>query len=258
MTNYRILFAAVVLLGAVLPIFLLTGCQSGTSTTPIKNQSENKNTTPNGSPATVNFSFDFSKSSQDWKAAFCDYPAGQEDLYELHSDWLVLPNPLAGMGLYISGINHSDDLFMFIKRKVSGLAPNTQYLLSFDIKIATDVPKGCFGVGGPPGEGVALKAGASTEEPIPVLQGRYCRLNVDQGHQGNEGKNALILGNITNTSTDCHNSRWEIKYLSSSPRVLIATSDNVGSLWIFLGTDSGFEGQTSIYYVYAAIQATPN
>ena len=72
------------------------------------------------------FDFDFCDGSQGWVAQFSDYPAGDEALFELASGYRRLPPPLSSRGgLFISGNNHSDDLFMYLKRRVGGFEPNT-------------------------------------------------------------------------------------------------------------------------------------
>ena len=65
-----------------------------------------------------------------------------------------------------SGNSHSDDLLMFVKRKLTGLTPNQTYQATFDIQIATNTADDCVGVGGSPGENVYIKAGMTENEPI--------------------------------------------------------------------------------------------
>ena len=45
---------------------------------------------------------------------------------------------------------------MYYKGQVAGLDGNRRYSVRFDVEIATNVPNGCFGVGGAPGEAVTL------------------------------------------------------------------------------------------------------
>ena len=118
-------------------------------------------------------------------AGFADYPVGQDDFYELVSDYRTLEAPLSTdeNALYISGNNHSDDLWMYYKGRVAGLDANRRYSVRFEVEIATRVPNGCFGVGGAPGEGVTVKAGASDVEPESVVEGFDWRMNVDKGNQ---------------------------------------------------------------------------
>ena len=83
-------------------------------------------------------SFDFSESQAGWEADFSDMPASPADslFYELKFAYTTLPENLGEQqSLMLSGHNHSDDLFMFIKRKVSGLIPNTTYTLVFEVEL---------------------------------------------------------------------------------------------------------------------------
>ena len=122
------------------------------------------------------FIFDLDEGAQGWEVGFADYPAGQENFYALESEWKALPAPLAAMnGIFISGNNHSDNLFMYAKRRLTGLKPNTRYSLIFGVEFATNADSGCAGIGGAPGESVAVKVGAAEDEPEAdqLSQGQY-------------------------------------------------------------------------------------
>jgi hypothetical protein len=138
---------------------------------------------------------------------------------------------------------------MFVKRRLTGFRPNTRYRASFMVEIATDVPADCGGVGGSPGQSVYLKAGASRIEPVAVVDGLgMLRLNVDQGVQANPGAAALVLGTIEGTRPCASGQRvWELKSFNSGFGTVTVTADGQGDLWAFTGTDSAFEGTTSIY-----------
>ena len=87
--------------------------------------------------------FDFAQGPQGWVAGFADYPAGGEASFRLVADYRSLPEPLdtSRGALFISGVNRSDDLFMFHKWR-GGLRPNTSYRVTFEVEIATAVPIG--------------------------------------------------------------------------------------------------------------------
>ncbi len=202
----------------------------------------------NAQPAQV-FQFDFANGAQGWNAGFSDYPAGQEAFFELASGIQPLPSPLdqTETAFFISGNNHSDDLFMFLKVKISGLKPNTAYNANFHVEFATNASAGCLGVGGTPGESVFVKSGASAQEPQPILSNGYYVMSIDKGNQALGGKDAMVLGNIANSSTDCLRPVYEIKALDSAAPLSV-TTDAAGSVWLLVGTDSGFEATTSLYY----------
>ncbi len=195
---------------------------------------------------------DFRQGSQGWTAGFADYPLGQDEFYELEADYRPLEEPLdaSQSGHYLSGNNHSDDLWMYVKGPVSGLDANHTYSVRFEVEIATRVPNGCFGVGGSPGEGVTLKAGASDVEPESVTTGSDWRMNVDKGNQANGGENALVVGDMANSVPCGEPPQWELKQLSSGAESIRVTADGDGRVWLFAGTDSGFEATTSVYYTW--------
>jgi hypothetical protein len=199
----------------------------------------------------VLYNFGFQTSQNGWTGGFCDYPAADVGDYDLVFARKTLPRSLDSTrwGLYMSGSNYSDDLFMYVKRRISGLQPCTTYRIYFGVEIATNAPSGCMGIGDAPGEGVCVKAGASTVKPVSVLgdDGWYW-MNIDKGNQYEPGANALILGNVANANTDCDNPRWLYKTLDSGSWFVRARTDSYGRLWLFAGTDSGFEGTTSLYY----------
>jgi len=211
----------------------------------------------NEDPQTIRL--DFTQGTQGWVGGFADYPVGQDAFYELEVDYRLLPAPLntSQNAQYISGNNHSDDLWMYYKGRVAGLDGNRRYAVRFEVEIATNIPNGCTGVGGAPGEGVSVKVGASTIEPEAVVVGGDWRMNVDKGQQTNGGKNALVVGDVANSVHCGEPPRWELKQLSSGSDSLEVETDGSGSVWLFVGTDSGFEATTSVYYTWVVATFTP-
>ncbi len=228
----------------VLIIPLLVAC--GDTATP----------TPTGTPTPLKVSFDFRDGAQGWGAGFADYPPGSEQGYELDSGIRALPAGIepAGTGFYITGNNHSDDLYMFLKRELGtaeGVQPNTTYQLTFKIVFASDAPSGCLGIGGAPGEGVTLKTGASDIEPMAVEQNGLYKMNVDKGEQTTGGPAGAVVGDIGN-GLPCDQTQGEAATYASVTKEHTSEfpveSSASGDLWLLVGTDSGFEGPTSMYY----------
>lgn len=203
----------------------------------------------------VSYEFSFSKNVQKWEGDFAEYPVGEEDFYELEWGWNNLPTPFGSFtkGLFLSGNNHSDDLFMFVRRRIDGLKPNTLYALTFTTLIESNVFPAQLGVGGSPGESVYVKVGASSEKPKKINKANFYLLNVDKGDQSQDGKNALVIGNLANPAVDPQHPTYQPKELSNTVPLLIK-SDSKGRLWIFLGTDSAYEGLSTFYI--AAIKVT--
>lgn len=194
----------------------------------------------------VTFTYEFSSGPEGWSGDFADYPAGEEEFYELNFEHSQLPDPLnlSDGALKLSGINHSDDLFMYVRKEVRGLIPNKEYRLNFWVEFASNVAEGQFGIGGSPGESVYIKAGAASAEPEKYLDEEdWYRLNIDKGNQASGGDNMMVLGNFSN-GTD--KNVYTLKTLSTTAPIRI-TANSVGSLWLLFGVDSGFEGETTIY-----------
>jgi hypothetical protein len=202
--------------------------------------------------------FDFSAGDQGFASGFADLPASYNPaLYNLVADHRNLPAELGGgKGLFISGTNRSDDLWVFWKKKLTGLQPNTEYQVALDVEMASNVAPSLIGVGGAPGESVYVKAGVSQAEPLvtPDSQG-WLRLTVNKGNQSTSGSAAAVLGNIAkeNNTSD----QYAILHRNNRSVQQSATTSADGSLWIFFGTDSGFEGTTSLYYTHAAAVLSP-
>lgn len=194
----------------------------------------------------VIFTYDFQADAEGWTGDFADYPAGEEEAYGLEFSHSPLPEPLDNTegSLKLTGRNHSDDLFMFVKKQVTGLIPNTVYRLDFEVEFASNVADGQFGIGGSPGESVYLKAGAAPAEPQKEEDelGWY-RLDIDKGNQASDGQDMIVIGNFAN-GTD--KNVYTLKSLSTSAPLTVTTNSE-GSLWLLFGSDSGFEGETTIY-----------
>ena len=149
--------------------------------------------------------------------------------------------------MYLQGHNRSDDLFMFIKRQVDGLLPETAYAVTVFVDLATNVPGGLVGIGGSPGESVYVKAGASALEPLAEEDDAgHLRMNIDKGNQATEGGAMINLGNVAHP--DVMGDEYKVKTLDNLGRPLEVVSDNEGRVWLIVGTDSGFEGLSAFYY----------
>ena len=198
----------------------------------------------------VTLTYEFENDAEGWTGDFADYPVGEDERFELNFEHTTLPPPLdeSEGALGISGTNLSDDLFMFIKKQVDDLQRVTNYLVSFEVQFATNVPDGTAGIGGSPGESVWIKAGAVQNEPVPEQEDNagvmYYRMTIDKGGQSQGGNDMQVLGDFSN-ETD--HDQYTLKTVTSDNPISI-TTDNNGQLWLIVGTDSGFEGNTTIYY----------
>jgi hypothetical protein len=208
-------------------------------------------------PSGFEFRFDFEENNEGWVAGFADLPADyEEEIFELDSEWRKMPDGLDGFGIYIQGHNRSDDLFMFIKRQVEGLNPDTNYNVIFNIDLATNIPEGMMGIGGSPGESVYVKAGSTVIEPDVIEDDQgWLRMNIDKGNQATEGEDMINLGNIAYPVEEGEEptGEYKIKLLDNEGQTFNISTDGTGTLWFIVGTDSGFEGLTALYYATITI-----
>lgn len=199
---------------------------------------------------TVELDYNFNKSLHGWVGDFSDLPINysQKD-YKLSFGHELIPiKERLKKGLLLSGMNRSDDLFMYAKKRIGkeeGLLPNQTYLLKMEVDFYTNADPGLVGVGGAPGESVYMKAGVSAVEPKVIPINNDWRMNVDKGEQAASGKNAVVIGHIAKEKAT--GEQYALKKLRLSEPLLVKTN-KYGELWVFFGTDSGFEGMTSLYY----------
>jgi hypothetical protein len=194
------------------------------------------------------FIYEFVEGPQGWTGDFADYPVGADDFYELSFSWEKLPTPLdtSQGALYLQGQNYSDDLFMFLKKRITDLQPNTSYQVFFELELASEAPTGAFGIGGPPGESVRLKAGATLIEPEKLDNGYgFNEINIKKGNQSQRGPDMDTLGHIGVSDTTYE---FTLIQRNNLERPFTIQTDETGSLWVIVGTDSGFEGKTRLYY----------
>ncbi|ALS25935.1 copper amine oxidase domain-containing protein [Paenibacillus sp. 32O-W] len=201
---------------------------------------------------TVKVSYTFANSKEGWSGGFADLPVKySQHTYRLDFKWSAIPlrEGAQKYGLQISGMNRSDDLFMYISRKIGkaeGLRPHTTYKVHLSFDLATNESKGLIGAGGSPGESVYVKAGVVNVKPEALEKDNdgtpYYRMNIDHGNQSKSGKDMKVLGNIVKESTA------EGYALKSFDGSFTARTDGTGALYLIIGTDSGYEGMTSLYY----------
>lgn len=193
-------------------------------------------------------SYSFKQDAEGWVGGFADLPVDYEpDIYALAFGRSKLPaGEGTGYGLKLTGMNRSDDLFMFTTRKVEGLKPNTMYQAELSFKLYTDEHGGSMGIGGSPAESVYLKAGIVPVEPKVIEDHdpahNYYRMNIDKGNQSVGGKDMQVVGNMA--KPDGAGEGFQAVPMTYSTTV--KTNDK-GELYLIIGSDSGYEGLTTFY-----------
>ncbi len=193
--------------------------------------------------------FDFEADDAGFTPSYADYPnsEGVEEFYEFRHAYGEIPIDRAGKGIFISGNNHSDDLFMGYVKRLEGLAPGQSYRFTLSFRLATDVEGSLVGVGGAPGEGVTVKCGVTSTQPVSAPDGdgpfAHYRLNIDAGLQGNGGKDMVVVGDMAKPENN-RPGEYEFKQFQAQ---VTAAANAQGKVFLIIGTDSGFEATTSYY-----------
>ena len=219
--------------------------------------------TPSPTPApTVALSFDFTRDAQGWDANFAEYSlATEEDSFAFASGLRTVPANVGGQGFLLGADNRSDDLLMYLWTTADGLRPGQRYRVDAEITFATDVPPGCVGIGGSPGDSVYIRAGANDEPVERRLTDSFYAVNIDHGGQSQSGDEAVVIGDFVQTEVTgdaCDKSiPYSRKTLSIGADGPVLTADAQGRLYPFMATDSGFEGRTEIYWLTGEFVFTP-
>jgi len=211
----------------------------------------------------VELTFDFADGTHSWIGDFADFPPGDNvdnQLYQLEAELRTLPSNLGtDTAFYIQGNNASDDLFMYLKHKVQGLQISTDYSIGYQIAFASAAQSGCVGVGGSPGESVAMVAGGTTVEPTQTLDDLdILRINLDKNNAAGPAQNASPVGDVAN-GQPCDLSMetfLTINRTHTHPHAIKTDADGV--LWLIIGTDSGFEALTALFYQQIKVTLTPS
>lgn len=197
----------------------------------------------------------FNVSAEGWSADFADYPVGEETFYELSTKKdAKLPAPLDTLkkGFRVSGNNHSDDLFMFLTKKMTVPKANQLYKGTFEVEFASNAATGSVGAGGSPAESVYMGIGLTSVEPKKVVDStaKNYKMNIKKMQQATSGQDMKVIGNVANGTSE---NKYKIIKRTGE---FTGKSDANGNLWVIVGTDSGFEATTTLYYTGVKVNLT--
>lgn len=202
----------------------------------------------NDQPPLLIFStdYDFSQGEQGWQHGFADFPAdpGDSILFDLRYAYTdeVPESLLTKRSLMLSGKNLNKDLFMYLKKKVDQLKPDTDYTITFTVELASNL-NSSLSTGG----SVYLKAGATHTEPKSVIEGGNYVLNIDKGNGGIAGEDVITLGDLATPASSVSYAVITRNNTMANSRY-IAKTNSEGELWLIVGTDSNLEGSTTVFY----------
>ncbi len=196
--------------------------------------------------------FDFSGGPEGWSAEFTEYPLGETPESDSVYKWSASLSPLPGSGrpaILLTCDNLSGDIFMFLKRKITDLRPNTNYSIVYEISLATNSIAG---------QALVLKAGASDLEPRKVIENGYYSLNIDKGEDFASGENLHSFGDIGGISPSSDSYVTVSKGNASLNQPILATTNSKGELWLIVGTDCMYTGLSSVYFARISVVFSVN
>jgi hypothetical protein len=104
-----------------------------------------------------------------------------------------------------------------------------------------------------------LKTGATAFEPLAVgsaMEGDFWwRMNLDKGNQSVGGSDMPVRGTIAKPEDGNGIYVAVSRHHHGQSQTVTTAAD--GSLWLVFGTDSGFEGTTSLYYTRLNVWINP-
>jgi hypothetical protein len=205
-------------------------------------------------PAAQTFSYGFESGYEGWVGDFADFPVQDSVNWHLSHRIDTMPEirPVQS-GVILKGDNFSDDLFLFLKRKLTGLNPNADYTLIFSVDVATRESFSMIG-----GSDLTLKAGATLVEPRKVASaGDMYRMNLDKGNQSATGKDMDTLGKVRHAFQD---TKTHLITLGNAGRPFHLKTGSEGTAWLIIGAESAFENSNVTLNVAAAsvTLSTPN
>lgn len=196
--------------------------------------------------AVITVDSNFHTTEDGWEAEFSEYSSLTDSL-SMDTSATVTRLPLgldtAQYAYRIYTRNTKDNMFVFLKKKVTGFTPNNTYNIVFDIDFATRFPKDT--AKGAPWNLIYLKAGASPSEPTSTLTNKVYRFNLNRGALSQEGKDIALARDVANGFTE---RKYALLRHSNADKPFSVTANQQGEIWLFVGTDLNYKDSTIFYY----------
>lgn len=220
----------------ILPVFF-AACKGTTDTLPIKF-----------------FTSTFQRDAEDWTGDVALFKNGQQDTIAFNIKQGKIPGATdsTSRGLAVTGKNTGDRLFLFIKKKITGLDPALTYKVAYEINIGTSYPDTV----GSAGRLIFIKAGASPTEPVKQLANNYYNVSIDLGTLAKSGSEMMYLGTAGN-GLDSVAYRSIVR---TNANLAVEVKPNAaGEIWLCVGAETSYKGLIQLYYdrIYTAVGEKP-
>lgn len=198
--------------------------------------------------STVNVESNFETGLDGWSVDLAEYNTSMDSStieFKYNVSKLLAPADTTKKGLRVQSHNRSDDMFMSIKKKITGLDSTKIYEVFFSVDLGTSYHANSVGIGGSPASSVYLKVGASPKEPAKVVKDGFYTFNLDKGNQMEGGKELITIGDVANGLTE---PGFRVVNRNNLNKPVGVKPNGKGEIWLCIGTDSGFEGLSVLYY----------
>lgn len=194
------------------------------------------------------YTWDFEQSYDGWTAGFSDYSDSNSVNMGLFDSLTLIPyasSSLNNKGIAIGGDNTSDDLFIFLKKKITGLLPNSTYKVTFNIGFATEMSSQIF-----IGECALIKVGGSSYEPLSDTIGHngYYQMNIDKGNQQQDGPDMKKISCTHHDSSYSYNHYYRFDTNNINGPIVNITTNSQGEMWVIIGNEMSHEFYTKLFY----------
>jgi hypothetical protein len=133
---------------------------------------------------------------------------------------------------------------MYVSKQLTGLSPNTNYAVETEVDLASQYPSGSVGIGGSPGNSVHLVSKFSTlGYTLAPGENEQDNVKLVLNKQG-----SFLEQDLGDISIPSDQYVYQLITRKKSSASQVVKSDPSGKLWAIVGTWSGFEGITTLYY----------
>lgn len=224
----------------LLYLVTLSGCAQSSQPAPDKDMKND--------PSSLSFDYDFEENMHGWTSGFSGisehYLSKGYDMNFTHGDYTYMDT--TNKGIYLAGNNLESDLFMYTMKKFGkpdGLSPLTAYAVHLRFDAISTMPTH---IDDDPEKQIYVKAGVVNVLPEPELtvenNENFYRVNLDKGEPSADGNDLSTLGSVAIGS-----SHEQIYGQKAFEKTFYVSTNNLGELWVVIGTDTSREGSSSIY-----------
>jgi hypothetical protein len=187
------------------------------------------------SAQSVNANFEVDE--QGWTPHFTGFPMGCEEDYELLIKWSKLTPPLNERGgISFFGKNYSDELFLYIQKEITGLLPNTNYRVMFNMNWLHRLD--------PLASPITVKVGATNREPTFSEEDFLVKASFKRGEIGDDGRDFMVAGQLIPNEFGLPFQQ----NLQNLDKAFLVNTDDSGRLFLMIGVEP--ENRKNIDHIF--------